>query len=93
MLVSIEEAKVYLRIDEDDISNDDVILSSIETAQALCLDIARCEEVDAMKQPEVFHEAILYATAFLYEKREEASYDTLLSQLRHLLFGVRQSQF
>lgn len=42
MLVSLEEAREYLRIDEDDTSNDDVILSSLETAQALCLDLARC---------------------------------------------------
>ena len=47
MLVSLEEAREYLRIDEDDTSNDDVILSSLETAQALCLDLARCEEADA----------------------------------------------
>lgn len=32
MLVSLEEAREYLRIDEDDTSNDDVILSSLETA-------------------------------------------------------------
>ena len=31
MLVSLEEAREYLRIDEDDTSNDDVILSSLET--------------------------------------------------------------
>ena len=37
MLVSLEEAREYLRIDEGDTSNDDVILSSLETAQALCL--------------------------------------------------------
>ena len=35
MLVSLEEAREYLRIDEDDTSNDDVILSSLETAQSL----------------------------------------------------------
>lgn len=61
MLISLEEAREYLRIDEDDTSNDDVILSSLETAQALCLDLARCEEADAEENPVVFHEAILYA--------------------------------
>ena len=47
MIVTLEEAREYLRIDEDDTSNDDVIQSSLETAQALCLDISRCEEADA----------------------------------------------
>ena len=42
MIVTLEEAREYLRIDEDDTSNDDVIQSSLETAQALCLDISRC---------------------------------------------------
>ena len=88
MLVSLEEAREYLRIDEDDTSNDDVILSSLETAQALCLDLARCEEADAEENPVVFHEAILYA-----EHREEADYSGLLKMLRWLLFGVRRSRF
>ena len=39
MIVTLEEAREYLRIDEDDTSNDDVIQSSLETAQALCLDL------------------------------------------------------
>lgn len=64
MIVTLEEAREYLRIDEDDTSNDDVIQSSLETAQALCLDLARCEEEDAEENPVVFHEAILYAAAF-----------------------------
>lgn len=93
MMVSVEEAREYLRIDEDDTSNDEVIQSSLETAQALCLDISRCEEADAEENPVVFHEAILYAVAFLYEHREEADYAGLLKRLRWLLFGVRRSAF
>ena len=53
MIVTLEEAREYLRIDEDDTSNDDVIQSSLETAQALCLDISRCEEADAEENPVV----------------------------------------
>ncbi|WP_302593431.1 head-tail connector protein [Allisonella histaminiformans] len=93
MIVTLEEAREYLRIDEDDTSNDEVIQSSLETAQALCLDISRCEEADAEENPVVFHEAILYAVAFLYEHREEADYAGLLKRLRWLLFGVRRSAF
>ena len=91
MIVTLEEAREYLRIDEDDTSNDDVIQSSLETAQALCLDISRCEEADAEENPVVFHEAILFAAAFLH--REEADYAGLLKRLRWLLFGVRRSCF
>ena len=91
--MTLEEAREYLRIDEDDTSNDDVIQSSLETAQALCLELARCEEADAEENPVVFHEAILYAAAFLYEHREEADYYGLLKRLRWHLFGVRRSSF
>lgn len=93
MLVSLEEAREYLRIDEDDTSNDEVIVSSLKTAQELCLDIARCSEEGTKENPVVFHEAILYAAAFLYEHREEADYAGLLKRLRWLLFGVRKSSF
>lgn len=54
MIVTLEEAREYLRIDEDDTSNDDVIQSSLETAQALCLDISRCEEAAAKRIPWFF---------------------------------------
>ena len=93
MIVTLEEAREYLRIDEDDTSNDEVIQSSLETAQALCLDISRCEEADAEENPVVFHEAILYAVAFLYEHREEADHHALTLTLRSLLFGSRKEAF
>ena len=93
MIVTLEEAREYLRIDEDDTSNDDVIQSSLETAQALCLDISRCEEADAEENPVVFHEAILFAAAFLYEHREEADHHDLVLTLRSLLFGSRKEAF
>lgn len=93
MIVTLEEAREYLRIDEYDTSNDDVIPSSLETSQALCLDLARCEEADSEENSVVFHEAFLYAAAFLYEHREEADYAGLLKRLRWFLFGVRRSCF
>ena len=93
MIVTLEEAREYLRIDEDDTSNDDVIQSSLETAQALCLDLARCEEAEAEENPVVFHEAILYAAAFLYEHREEADHHDLALTIRSLLFGSRKEAF
>ena len=92
MLVSLEEAREYLRIDEDDTSNDDVILSSLETAQSLCLDLARCEEADAEETGRIPRSHSMLPP-FLYEHREEADYSGLLKMLRWLLFGVRRSRF
>lgn len=93
MLVSLEEAREYLRIDEGDVSNDRVIQSALETSQSLCLDIARCTEDDAQANVAVFREAVLYATAFFYEHREDADYASLMKMLRWLLFGVRKEKF
>lgn len=93
MLVTLEEAKEYLRIDEDDVSNDGVLSEILQTAETLCLDIARCDEEEAEDHETIFHEAILYAAAFMYEHREEADYSSLLSMLRGLLFGVQKSAF
>ena len=93
MIVTIEELKEYLRIDEDDTSNDDVILSSLDAAEMLCLDIARCTEEESETRHAIFHEAVLYAAAFMYEHREEADYSALLSMLRTVLFAARKSRF
>ena len=37
--------------------------------------------------------AILYATGYLYEHREEADHHALTLTLRYLLFGIREGVF
>ena len=77
------------RLEEEFVSSYD----TLEEAQPHAGDGFRIEEADAEENPVVFHEAILYAAAFLYEHREEADYSGLLKRLRWLLFGVRRSCF
>ena len=91
MLVTLEEMKTYLRVDFDD---DDSILSAfIESAQKLCMDVARIEDADAFADVANGRIAVMYAAAYLYEHREEADHHQLVITLRSLLFGVRKEGF
>ena len=106
MLVSLEEAKGYLRLDTAD--EDAVISSMIFSAQKLCADVARLtpeqwEDIDSCKirsdrystcelaaVRETMRVAVLYTIAYLFEHREEADHHELILTLRSLLFAVRE---
>ena len=83
--------KTYLRVDFDD---DDSILSAlIESAQKLCMDVARIEDVDIFATEANSRIAVMYAAAYLYEHREKAEHHSLVMTLRSLLFGSRKEVF
>ena len=91
MLVTLEEMKTYLRVDFDD---DDSILSAlIESAQKLCMDVARIEDADIFATEANSRIAVMYAAAYLYEHREKAEHHSLVMTLRSLLFGSRKQVF
>ena len=87
MIVTLEEVKNYLRLDEN--NENGFLLSLISSAERLCSDIAR---TDISEQPTA-RIAVLYAVAYLYEHREEADHHELVLTLRSLLFGIRQEGF
>lgn len=87
-MINLEEMKTYLRVDGSD--EDSLIEQMMDRAQTLCQDVARC---DALGDSPALHLAILYATAYLYEHREEANHTTLLLSLRSLLMGERKAGF
>lgn len=91
MLVTLEEIKTYLRIDFDD--DDGILCALLESAQKLCMDVARIEDPDAFAETINARVAILYATAYLYEHREEADHHQLTLTLRALLFACRKECF
>lgn len=91
MLITLEEAKLYLRIDSFD--EDGFITGLIETAEKLCMDVARVNQEVLVEEDATTRIAVLYAMAFLYEHREEADFKELLTMLRALLFGVRLEVF
>lgn len=91
MILDLDETKAYLRVDTD--FEDNLIESFIATSEKLVLDISRlhCEDMECHKDK--LKVAALYATAYLYEHREEADHKALTLSLRALLFGVREARF
>lgn len=93
--ISLKEAKQYLRVDYD--MDDDMILSLIESAYALVKDVLRSDDEGFEELLDTFYPqikiAVLYALAYMFEHREEASYLNLTLDLRAMLNGVRQGKF
>ena len=90
-MVSLDEAKNYLRVDYAD--DDALILQMIDSAERLTKDAGRLtDEEFASNEPSV-RIAVLYAIGYLYEHREDADLHELTLMLRSILFGVRKEVF
>lgn len=91
MLVTLSEMKQYLRVDTSD--EDAFIEGLINSAEAICRDVARLSDEEFITEALTTRIAVLYAVAYLYEHREEADHHALMLSLRSLLFGVREAKF
>lgn len=108
VLVSLKDAKTYLRVDSSD--EDALIGILLTTAKRLCADVGRLDEKrwadvaedgqngmytdeELIRIREVMKTAILYALGYLYEHREEADHHALVLTLRDILFAVREGVF
>ena len=99
-LITLDEAKGYLRVDTAD--EDAMIGTLIATAGRLCADVARLtdekweavdsDSEDASLTPirETMKVAVLYAIGYLFEHREEADHHDLVLTLRAILFAIRE---
>lgn len=84
--MSLEEVKLYLKVENDE--EDFLIEQLMTSSRQLCLDIIR-----ETSTSEVLKMAILYGVAYLYEHREEASHKELKETLYHLLLADRKEVF
>ena len=91
MILSVEEAKSYLRVDYSD--EDALIERMLLSAERLCMDILRTEDEAVLAANPVGKVAVLYALAYLYEHREDADHHALTLSLRALLGGGRRAGF
>lgn len=89
-MVTLEDAKKYLRIDYAD--EDELIENEISAAERLVADVLRTDSLDDTNSPLVTA-AVLYALAYLNEHREEADHHALLLSLRAILSGERSPGF
>lgn len=90
-IVTLEEMKNYLRVDfcDDDALIGDMLLG----AERLCMDVLRTDDSADLQATDNGKVAVMYATAYLYEHREDANHNALALTLRALLFGARKEGF
>ncbi len=91
MVVSVEEAKGYLRVDYDE--DDALIETLISSAEQICMDILRTDDAVVLSEDRNGKVAVLYTVAYLYEHREDADHHALTLSLRALLSGSRKAGF
>ena len=87
MIVTLKEAKNYLRVDHSD--DDALIRKFIHTAETLCEGTLR-KPAEPLPINKV---AALFTVAFLYEHRENADMDELTRMLRYILATEREVAF
>lgn len=88
MVVTLEKAKLYLRVDGDE--EDTLIASFLETANQLCEGVLRMSLDEFDEMPKTVDQAILYITANLYEHREDLDMKVVEDVIRRLLSPYRK---
>lgn len=79
-LVSKEDVKGFLRVDFSE--DDELIMTLIEASKKMCMDVARTASEERFEMERNARTAVMYATAYMYEHREEADYNALALTLR-----------
>jgi uncharacterized phage protein (predicted DNA packaging) len=88
MVISLKEAKLYLRIDGDE--EDTLITNFILTAEEICEGILRFPLTEFSELPETVRQAVLFIVANLYEKRENIDMKEVINVITRLLFSYRK---
>jgi uncharacterized phage protein (predicted DNA packaging) len=88
VLVTLEEVKLYLKVDGDE---DNALISSfISTSEELCENILRFPLSELITIPESIRQAALYCIANLYEKREDLNMKEVINVMIGLLGPYRK---
>jgi len=88
MVVSLEEAKLYLRVGGDE--EDTLISNFIISAEEICEGILRYPISELTSVPETVNQAVLFTVANMYEQRETFQVSTVLETIKRLLFAYRK---
>lgn len=91
MSVTLEELKSYIRVDGN--SDDGLIETLKDSAEELCTDILRNDDISVLYGTKYGKAAILYAVNYMYEHRTEADWSALKKSLRAMLSGARKEIF
>ena len=90
-MISLDEMKNYLRVDFTD--DDQLIAALLSSAETLCMDILRTDDVSVLEGCGNGKIAVMHTVAYLYEHREGADHHALVLTLRSLLSGSRKEGF
>ena len=88
MNVTLEQAKLYLRVDGDE--EDALIASLLETAGQLCEGVLRISLDEFEEIPKSVDQAVLFITANLYEHRENLDMKVVEDVVKRLLSPYRR---
>lgn len=91
MVLSLEEVKLYLRVDGDE--ENIIITKFIITAEELCEGILRYSLTEFTTVPETIKQAVFYAVANMYENRENFEVKEVLETMTRLLFSYRRESW
>jgi len=91
LVISIEEAKKYLRVDNSD--EDTLITDMINSAEEICEGILRFPLTEFDKVPETVKVAVLFIVSNMYEKRDEADMKEVIELVTRLLFSYRKESW
>ena len=88
MVISLEEVKEYLRIDDE--CEDALITSFICSVQEMCEGILRYPQSELEVVPDTIKQAICYGVACFYEQREKVDAKEVIEMMKNLLFSYRK---
>jgi len=91
MFVSLEEAKLYLKVDGAE--EDTLITNFIISAEEICEDVLRYPISTLTTVPETLKHAILFIVANMYEQRETFQVTSILDTVSRLLFAYREESW
>lgn len=87
-MITLKEAKNYLRVDYDE--DDKLIQNLLSTSKQLVMDIGRMSAEDFSVNEDTVRTAMLFALSYLYENRSNPDYHKLTLCLRSILFAQRE---
>ena len=87
-MITLKEAKNYLRVDYDE--DDKLIHNLLSTSKQLVMDVGRMSEEDFSVNEDTVRTAMLFALGYLYENRSNPDYHKLTLNLRSILFAQRE---
>ena len=87
-MITLKEAKNYLRVDYDE--DDKLIQNLLSTSKQLVMDVGRMSEEDFSVNEDTERTAMLFALGYLYENRSNPDYKKLTLNLRSILFAQRE---